>query len=298
MRVGAVCVPLGVAVLAATFGVLIAAVGPDVRAGAQEASGAELFAANCAGCHQPDGGGIPGAFPPLAGNPAATDPEYVSTVIVEGKSGPIDVLGATFDGVMPPIVTLTPDQVASIAEHVAGLASGDVSGEATGDDLDASPGGTPVPTIAPSPPSGGDAEAGHDLFVGSNGLDAGGIACASCHVAGDVGNLGGSSLGPDLTGVYGRLGGEPGMTAWLGNPGSPTMRPIFEGRPMTEDEIADLVAFFADAPERDQPSDTFDALMLLGFVGFVALLGAMAIAWRGMRQPYARTLASTTRSPR
>lgn len=30
--------------------------------------GAELFAANCAACHQADGKGLPGAFPPLAGS--------------------------------------------------------------------------------------------------------------------------------------------------------------------------------------------------------------------------------------
>ncbi len=31
--------------------------------------GAAVYAANCASCHQADGRGLAGAFPPLAGNP-------------------------------------------------------------------------------------------------------------------------------------------------------------------------------------------------------------------------------------
>ncbi|MEQ8313128.1 MAG: cytochrome c [Gammaproteobacteria bacterium] len=37
-------------------------------AGAEEESGEQLFLANCAECHQPDGQGIPNIYPALAGN--------------------------------------------------------------------------------------------------------------------------------------------------------------------------------------------------------------------------------------
>ncbi|HEY8510344.1 MAG TPA: cbb3-type cytochrome c oxidase subunit II [Cyclobacteriaceae bacterium] len=48
--------------------------------------GAALFQANCAVCHQPDGRGLPGAFPPLAGSPIVTDEnaETMIRIILEG----------------------------------------------------------------------------------------------------------------------------------------------------------------------------------------------------------------------
>src|SRR5262249_36261139 len=38
------------------------------------ADGAQLYATRCASCHQPTGSGVPGAFPPLAGDPVANGP--------------------------------------------------------------------------------------------------------------------------------------------------------------------------------------------------------------------------------
>jgi mono/diheme cytochrome c family protein len=265
--------PTGVVVVSVITGVLTAFAGP---AGAQDAGGADLYATHCANCHQPGGEGI-GDFPPLAGNPNATDVDHVADAIVNGLSGPIDVNGVTYDAMMPPVPGLTDDQVAAIAEHVVELAGG------VADDA--------PPPPPPDAPAVGDVDRGHDLFVGSNRLDEGGSACASCHAAGEVGDLGGWMLGPDLTDVNARLGGEAGMTAWLGNPPSETMRPVFEDRPMTDQEIADLVAFLADAPNQDRPSGV-DWLLIVGVAGFVVLLGGMAFFWRGMRQTYVSTLRS------
>lgn len=299
--VGSAVLPVGVVAFALIVGPLTAATAATPEPAARQEAGAQLYLANCAGCHQPDGEGLPGTFPPLADNPAATDSEYVATVIREGKSGPIDVLGVTYDQVMPPMPNLTDEEVAAITEHVVAVASGESPGAAPADDASddaADDAGAPVETAPAEPPSVGDPDDGHDLFVGTRGLDGGGTACASCHVAGDVGNLGGASLGPDLTDTYDQFGGEAGMTAWLANPGSPTMLPIFADRPMTDEEIGDLVAFLADAPDRERPDDTVDWLLVAGVVGLVVLLAGMAFAWRGMRQPYARTLAAKTRSPR
>lgn len=302
--IGSALLPVGVVVFAVTIGPLTAVRATSempaapVAPAAPQDQGAELYVANCAGCHQPDGEGLSGTFPPLAGNPAAADPEYVATVINEGKSGPIDVLGVPYDAVMPPVANLSADEVAAITAHVVGLATGATPEAAPGTAPDAEEDAAPVETVPPEPPGAGDADDGHDLFVGSQRLAEGGTACASCHVAGDIGNLGGQSLGPDLTGVYSQFGGEAGMTAWLANPGSPTMMPIFADRPLTDEEISSLVAFLAEAPSLDQPSDSFDWLLLAGVIGVAVLLTGMAIAWRGMRQPYAQTLASKTRSTR
>jgi mono/diheme cytochrome c family protein len=260
----------------------------SAQAGAQDNGAADLYVTNCAGCHQPDGEGIPGTFPPLAGNPNATDGEYVAVVITDGKSGSIEVLGETYNTEMPPVSGLTDDEVAALSAFVVDLAGGQAGAdEAVPEQPDPD-----VPPPPAAPPVAGDADRGHDLFAGSDQLDAGGGTCASCHTAGDVGNLGGSSLGPDLTDVYDKFGGEAGLSAWLANPGSPTMIPIFADRPLTDAEIEDLVAFLADAPDRDKPSYAVDWLTIAGLAGFAILIGGMAIAWRGMRQTYVQMLRS------
>jgi len=241
------------------------------------AAGAVIFADNCATCHKAGGVGVVGTFPPLLANPAATDPEYVTETVRNGLSGPLDVLGVTYNETMDPFPELSDDEVAAVAAYVGTLADRDPSA---------------TPTPEPEVVEPGDIDEGRDLFEGANRFDNGGAACAACHTAGDVGNLGGWSLGPDLTGTHESFGGDAGLTGWLGNPRSATMRPIFRDQPMTPDEIADIVAFLGDAPNQSEPSDPGDGLILAGAAGFLILIGGMAIAWRGMRQTYAERLRS------
>ena len=50
--------------------------------------GAAIFEENCAACHQPQGQGIPGAFPALARNVFIKgDPKVVTNVILNGRAG-------------------------------------------------------------------------------------------------------------------------------------------------------------------------------------------------------------------
>lgn len=246
------------------------------------AEGAQVFADNCVTCHQQGGTGIPGAFPPLAGNPRAADAEYVASVARDGLDEPIEVLGVTYTTPMEAL-DLSEDELAAVGAYVSSLATG---------------GGTDTPTTTAPPLVPGDPLAGEDLFVGATTLANGGGACTGCHTAGSVGNLGGSSLGPDLTHSIAAFGGEAGMAAWLGDPPSPTMTPIFGDRPLTDDEIADLVAFLAAAPQQSAPSYPGDALLGLGLGGLVVLLAGMAVAWRGMRQTYVDKLRATGRPKR
>ena len=68
-----------------------ALLGAAVAAGAVSAApadGAAQFAQNCAACHQPQGQGIPGAFPALAGNKfVAGDPKGPAWVVTHGRGG-------------------------------------------------------------------------------------------------------------------------------------------------------------------------------------------------------------------
>lgn len=246
--------------------------GTDSSVAALQADGSALYQTHCAACHQADGSGVPGAFPPLAGNPAVGDAAYVERVIVEGLSGPLEVLGVSYDGMMPAIA-LGRDDLAALVAFVQ-----------TFDDSQ-----TPPPTTA-APPSGGDEASGEALFKGA-GFTNGGAACHACHSAGAVGFRGGSGLGPDLTDVYERLGGEAGLSAWLSSPPSETMRPLYEDKPLTSDEIGDLTAFFAAVVD-DEPSAGVDLLIVGGLAGLLVLLGFMALVVRKPRETYTKRLRS------
>jgi len=233
--------------------------------------GALVYQAKCSSCHQADGSGVAGAFPPLAGNPNAADGEYVEMVVTDGLSGPIEVLGVTYDSVMPP-VDLSDDELASVVAYVATLAEG-----------------AAVPPTTEAAPTGGDAVIGERLFKGVAGFADGGPACAACHSAGDVGFRGGSGLGPDLTDAIDRLGGEAGLAAWLANPASATMQPLFVDRPLTGDEIGDLTAFLATTTDHEG-SGGVDQLLVGGGLGLLALLGLMAGLIRKPNESYNKRL--------
>ena len=71
------------------------------------------FQTVCQTCHQADGKGLPGAFPPLAGSEWVTaDPETPIRVVLLGLTGAIEVKGTKFASTMPPPPGLTDEQIA------------------------------------------------------------------------------------------------------------------------------------------------------------------------------------------
>jgi ubiquinol-cytochrome c reductase cytochrome c subunit len=236
--------------------------------------GAAVYASKCASCHQPAGEGVPGAFPPLLANPRVADSDYVGAVVRDGLSGELEVDGVIYNETMP-AADLSDSEAEAVVAYVATLATRDVS--------------TPDTTVAPT--RAADASIGKKLFRGSSSFTNNGAACSACHSAGSIGNLGGPTLGPDLTNSLATFGGEAGMSAWLRNPSSKTMIPIFERHELTGEEIADVAAFLATAPSQTRTSYYGDALVYSGIAGLIVLLGSMAIAWRGMRQTYVQKLS-------
>jgi nitrite reductase (NO-forming) len=82
-------------------------------------AGKALFAGTCSTCHQPDGAGLAGVFPPLAKSDyIARNPERVPGVILHGLTGKVTVNGREYDSVMPPMTQLTDDEVANISTYV------------------------------------------------------------------------------------------------------------------------------------------------------------------------------------
>jgi cytochrome c oxidase cbb3-type subunit 2 len=84
----------------------------------KELSGAALYTANCQSCHQQNGEGLKGAFPPLKGSKIVLDdnPEIMIDIIMNGYSG----RAAEGFGVMPPVGTmnnLSAEEITAIMNH-------------------------------------------------------------------------------------------------------------------------------------------------------------------------------------
>lgn len=70
---------------------------------AQQADGAKVYGTVCSSCHQANGQGVPGAFPPLAESEWVTgDETRLIKIILHGVTGEIDVGGEIYAGMMPP----------------------------------------------------------------------------------------------------------------------------------------------------------------------------------------------------
>ncbi len=77
------------------------------------------FAANCAACHQANGQGLPGVFPPLAGSEwVVGDPKVLANILLHGVSGKIEVAGQSFDGMMPAFAQLSDAEIAGVLTHI------------------------------------------------------------------------------------------------------------------------------------------------------------------------------------
>lgn len=70
--------------------------------GAGAAKGQTVYAANCAACHQANGQGQAGVFPPLAGSEYVTgDTKRLGHIVLYGLGGKIQVKGSSYNGQMP-----------------------------------------------------------------------------------------------------------------------------------------------------------------------------------------------------
>jgi nitrite reductase (NO-forming) len=70
-------------------------------------------------CHQLDGTGLPQVFPPLAQSDyLMADKTRSIGVVLRGLSGPITVNGQPFNGVMPPQVVLSNEQIADVLTFI------------------------------------------------------------------------------------------------------------------------------------------------------------------------------------
>ncbi|MBV9233970.1 MAG: cytochrome c [Candidatus Eremiobacteraeota bacterium] len=87
---------------------------------ASASDGAVVYQTNCSSCHQPDGKGLRGAFPPLAGNPLVTGtPTAPIAVVKNGLEGRVVVNGVAYSGIMPRWSgVLSDSQIAAVITYV------------------------------------------------------------------------------------------------------------------------------------------------------------------------------------
>lgn len=172
------------------------------RPGAAAESGAFLFTARCATCHQPNGSGIRNAVPPLDRSEfVLAPPRVIVQILLHGIQGPINVAGQAYDGNMPSFASVMSDQeIANVATYVRSAWSNRAppitpelvaqerrrfaqmnrswAGGAELIRMAGIGGAAPQPPIPTQPQVRVDTEVGSLVFQGRND---GSWACASCH---------------------------------------------------------------------------------------------------------------------
>ena len=143
---------------------------------------------------------------------------------------------------------------------------------------------------APAWAQQGDPLRGEALFVGTVSFAEGGAPCLACHAIGghDLGQAAGASYGPDLTALFTDYG-EDGVAGILEDPAAfESMQAIFAEHPLSDQERADLSAFFASVAESEKTDigARLTGHVVLATVIFLVLIGAFG--WRrlqGVRKP-------------
>ncbi len=96
---------------------------PRSEAEALLARGRLVYNTYCSACHQPNGRGLPGQFPPLAGADwvLAEGPNRIIRIVLDGMQGPITVNGVEFNNVMLPWRDqLSDEDIAAVVTFIRG----------------------------------------------------------------------------------------------------------------------------------------------------------------------------------
>ncbi len=107
----------------------IAALGGSSADGSQDSvevvfdpikEGRKIYQTICMACHQVNGQGLPGAFPPLAESAwVEKNPALLARIVLHGLHGPITVNGTAYNSVMAPLgAVLSDEQIALVLTYV------------------------------------------------------------------------------------------------------------------------------------------------------------------------------------
>ncbi len=91
---------------------------PPLPAPAGGDQGQAVYGRTCVTCHQLNGRGMPGSFPPLDRTIVAGDKARLIRLVLHGMSGPITVQGRSYNNVMAPWKSLHDRDVAAVLTYV------------------------------------------------------------------------------------------------------------------------------------------------------------------------------------
>ena len=200
--------------------------------------GKELFDKQCASCHSIGGGD--GGGPDLKGVTEKRQADWLVRIIVEpdkltAAKDPVQVELVKKAGFEMPNLGISSDDAKKIIAYLAGASS------TTASTNPAPAKEKPETAVTPELIALGKA-----LFTGSKALTKGGAPCLSCHTFTYPGITGGNLSAADLGNSYQKMG-DSGMKGALKALKFPTMKKIYADRPLTDDEIAALMALFKDS---------------------------------------------------
>ncbi len=264
------------------LGLLASRAAPASAQGVPEgdpARGQGLFGQKCVSCHTVGGGKLVG--PDLAGVTERRELDWIYSfiqtpdrMIAAGDPLAVQLLSENNNIPMPNLGL----NEAETADLVAYLADPEAAAAAPG---------AAEPLVLPA----GSALAGQKLFLGEARLQNGGTPCLACHSVAGNSLLEGGSLGPDLTHVMQRYG-EAGLAANLNQITFPTMQGPFQDRPLTPQEQADLIAYFAWSDAQPPAARFSPVAVFLGAAsgGTVLLFALLLVFWPQQRQSLAERL--------
>jgi len=237
-------------------------------------NGQELFETNCSACHTVGGGRLVG--PDLQGVTSLRSPEWLmkwtkssQTLIASGDADAKAIFAEFGELIMPDQSHLPDADITAIYAYIASK-----GGEA------AEGGGVPVAN-ASDDATPEQIQRGRMLFEGSHRFANGGASCMSCHNVNYANVHPRGLLAKDLTEVYKRMGGDAGLKGILGAPPFPAMAQTYTDHPLTEQEIADLIAFLRTVSDQSakQQAASFNPLLMGGGIGVCCVFLLILVIW-------------------
>jgi len=97
--------------------------------------GMDIYNKHCMACHQADGSGNPGMYPPLSETRTVNgEKQKLISILLNGQTGEIEVKGEIYNGVMVPHNFLTDQQAADVLSYIRN-SFGNNAGRITEEDI-------------------------------------------------------------------------------------------------------------------------------------------------------------------